>query len=248
MTECKNFELTTFKLKMIAMFCMTLDHAAIIFNSFIPASVFSCMRLVGRCAFPILAFMLTEGFYYTKNKWIYLGRLSVFAVLSMYPYYLLQGDPWNVLLTLSVAFSCLMIRDKLFALTSDKYRMEVFFGFFLAVTFLSWFCNFMDWGFPGIMVIVFAYEIADKKKRIYFIPIALFVGCVIEAFIKNTLSVDSLIFYSGILFSIPVLCLYNGKRGYSSFISKYSFYLYYPLHILILIFLYVCVSSSVLLN
>ena len=36
------------------------------------------------------------------------------------------------------------------------------------------------------------------------------------------------------VFSVVPLCLYNGEKGYSSRVLQYVFYLFYPVHILVL--------------
>ena len=53
-------------LKVIAAITMTVDHIGVIF---FPSS--NILRIIGRIAFPIFAFMIAEGCKYTKNKFRY---------------------------------------------------------------------------------------------------------------------------------------------------------------------------------
>ena len=50
-------------LKLIAAFSMLLDHAGILLFPQI-----RMLRIIGRLAYPIFAFMIAEGCRYTKNK------------------------------------------------------------------------------------------------------------------------------------------------------------------------------------
>ena len=68
-------------LKLIAIITMTLDHIAIFFfksNS----PIYYSLRAVGRISFPIFAFLLTVGYFHTKNLKKYLGRLISFALIT----------------------------------------------------------------------------------------------------------------------------------------------------------------------
>lgn len=60
-------------LKWIALIAMLIDHIAAILGEACFANwnldwVYTTFRIVGRLAFPIFAFFIAEGWYYTKNK------------------------------------------------------------------------------------------------------------------------------------------------------------------------------------
>jgi len=72
------------QLKMIALVCMTIDHiGAYILTDWI------ILRIIGRIAFPIFAYMIAEGCAYTKNRKKYLGVMAVTAVLYQGAYFVL---------------------------------------------------------------------------------------------------------------------------------------------------------------
>ncbi len=100
---------------------MFLDHAAvalIVGSGLRDASPFFeaiglAMRLIGRMAFPLFAFLLVQGILYTKCWRKYALRLAVFAVVSEVPFDLVaSGRVWdpaaqNTLVTLLIGVVCL---------------------------------------------------------------------------------------------------------------------------------------------
>lgn len=76
--------MSAFVLKLIAVASMLIDHAA---YSLFLAGVFTgrgyvYMRVVGRIAFPIFAYMIVNGFEKTHDVRRYFSRLALFAVIS----------------------------------------------------------------------------------------------------------------------------------------------------------------------
>ena len=63
-------------LKIIAMLSMLTDHIGYIF---FPTDL--TWRYIGRIAFPLYCFLLTEGFFHTRSREKYLLRMAGFAVI-----------------------------------------------------------------------------------------------------------------------------------------------------------------------
>lgn len=82
--------MSLFLLKLVACFAMLLDHAGIVFGwegwDVLPSDITDTMRYVGRLAFPVFAFLIVNGWGYTKNKQRYFSNLILFAIISQIPY------------------------------------------------------------------------------------------------------------------------------------------------------------------
>ena len=231
----KKVEIDAFWLKIIAIIAMTFNHIEHIlgthltFDSKLPAYM---MFFIGGLTFPIMAFLIVEGYKKTSNIKKYMLRLLVFAIVAQVPYSLAFQSWWtlNVLFTLLLGLVSLYLNDHM------KNRI-LFWGAFIVIILSTIIC---DWGIKGILLLFFMGTIKGEKKRII-IPISLM--AIIWSFLilitplgpfMSDNPIFSLIYYIGCLFDIPLLLLYNGKRGRN---MKYFFYIYYPLHLLILFLL-----------
>lgn len=87
------------QLKNIALVSMAIDHAAVglIEQSELASGAAwslcgTAMRLVGRVAFPLFAFMIAEGAAHTRDRRRYALRLLLLAVISEIPFDLVAGE------------------------------------------------------------------------------------------------------------------------------------------------------------
>lgn len=219
--------MSVFILKMIACITMFIDHATAIF---VPMeSVWYLVgRGIGRLAFPIYCFLLVEGYYHTRSKKKYLLRLGIFAIVSefffdfafwnvnhMRTFY----DHQNVFFTLFIGLAVICIYDYL----QKKYQgrpwifttlgvFTIVGGSALAILLRT------DYTFIGIIIILVFYLFHYDRKR------AMIAYLVTGGFLFGNLQLIA-------LFDIPLLWLYNGKKGPS---AKYVFYAFYPVHLAIL--------------
>ena len=220
--------LTSFHLKIIALSAMTLDHVSVVFFG----TETTLLRNIGRLCFPLIAFMISEGVRYTKNKRKYILSMGIFALISEIPYNLAfyggfsEIKEQNVYFTLFFGVIAVSVTDEL--IKNKKAYLAVFVGLFtgLAAYFFGG-----DYGFMGIIVCMGMYLSS-------LLPMGMnLIGYAISALLTTIVFGPPLnIGYResqlpAVLAVIPIM-LYNGKKGMK--LNKYLFYGYYPLHLIIL--------------
>jgi hypothetical protein len=213
-------------LKIIAVIAMTIDHAALLLVA--PYSeLYVIMRLVGRLTAPIMTCLLVEGFHHTRSRKKYIGRLAVFAVISQPFYSLMVSGSLNVLYTFAVSLVMLSILD------SKKIKIFakiILVGLCLAMSMLGDF---------GIIIPVWAgfFYFMRGRNFDYGTKVAVF-G--LATFLMVEFMQISFIQH-GAMFALIPLYYYSGKRvGQAknktfNAIDKWGAYVYYPLHIAILV-------------
>ena len=201
--------MTGFQLKLLGMLAMTADHIGAVFFPEIPL-----LRWIGRLAMPVLCFFIGEGLRHTRSPRRYLLRLTGFALLSELPFDLAfyGGIEWghqNVYFTLALG---------LLALWAIQSRgME---GWLLALTAaLAAELLGCDYGMYGVLLIL----LLDRfhRARSEQLAAAALLNLAFFGLQTQTLS----------LIALPLLWLYNGKRGRD---DRRLFYLYYPAHLCVL--------------
>lgn len=189
------------------------------------------MRLIGRIAFPIFVFLLVEGFLHTRNRWGYLGRLCVFALLSEIPFdmafnltddqvfsgKLIELSGQNVFFTLAIGLLVIIVLDFVRA-TFEKRVVRILLsliivGAGMALSVLL--CT--DYDCMGVLAIAVIYFFRNKRMA--------GVG-----FMCLLLTVTNFLEITAFLSLLPI-AKYNGTRGLR---MKYIFYVFYPLHLLLL--------------
>ena len=94
-----NYGLSGNALKLIAAAAMVADHVGYLFFPTVAA-----LRIIGRLAFPIFAYMIAEGCGYTRNKLKYFLHVFLLAVICQIVYFVAARDThMNILVTFSLA-------------------------------------------------------------------------------------------------------------------------------------------------
>ena len=226
-------------LKFLAAALMLVDHIGLMF---FPQELL--WRIVGRLSMPLFAFALSEGCRYTKNKTKHFFLLFALALLCQVVYYFF--DHGNLYMSILITFSLSVLtiyalqffKKTLFDEKTSKLSKGLSFTLF-AATIL---CDFVlceifeiDYGFWGIMLPVFA-SIFDFRgipaptllQKLDCLPARIFALSIGLIFLAC--SFGGIQFYA--LLSIPILLLYNGEKG--TWNTKYFFYIFYPLHLVLL--------------
>ena len=219
-TTLKPALLTGNTLKIIAAISMVIDHVGLLFFPRV-----KLLRILGRLAFPIFAFMIAEGCKYTKNRLRYFGTIFCLAAGCQVVYYLFDG---SVYMSILAAFSLSI--PTIYALQNWKCRRTLpsallFAGTVAAVYALNRMLT-IDYGFWGCMVPVFASVFQNTKyDRIPLHVAMLGLGLIFLAAASGGIQ-----WYA--LLALPLLLLYSGKRGKRQ--MKYFFYIFYPAHLAVL--------------
>ena len=207
-------------LKIIAAITMTLDHMGLMLFPRI-----LLLRILGRLAMPIFAFMIAEGCKYTRNRKKYFGMVFGLGAVCQTVYWFVDHDLYfSILITFSL--SILLI----YALQNWKEHQSLpsallFAGAAAAVWGLNRIFE-IDYGFWGCMLPVFAaIPHRTKYDRYPFSILTLGLGMVLLALDLGDIQIFSLL-------ALPLLLGYSGKRG--KWNMKYFFYIFYPAHLVIL--------------
>jgi hypothetical protein len=230
-----------FHLKMIAIIGMLINHMGIIFewsHSAQTLPLFAVSEFVGRFTFPIMAYLLVEGYHYTHNVKKYAMRLAIFWIISIYPFYLLHNPTYAFSVTdipNNIFFTLLM--GLILLICYDKIKSPV--GHFFLVLLFMFLTTLSDWNLLGILLIWSFYKFHNEKgiKNTLFSYFLFFeVISIIGIFTaSNSLSyIVETISTFGFLAVGYLLLNYNGKRGYSPNWIKWGFYVFYPLHLILL--------------
>lgn len=230
-------------LKNIALITMIIDHfaAGIIFclvkyqGHTELAQIYYACRYIGRLAFPIYCYFIVEGFYHTSNIKKYLLRLFIFALISEVVFDMALKRTYFELTHQNVFFTLFL---GLLAITGINYfftnyiygdvRRLLGASFCFAVcALIAHFCK-TDYSEKGVLIIVVIYVLHGIPILPEIIgPTILAIFEMIDSAGKN-----SKYFEVAAILAIPLLLMYNGKKGRG--LPQYLYYIAYPLHLLII--------------
>lgn len=232
--------INTFWLKILAILFMTFDHIGVCLglsytdgyytlSGIMSLDTYNNLRTIGRLAFPIFCYLIVEGLTYTKNVVNYIIRLFIFALLSQVPFSLMtRRTPFdfyhnlNVYFTLAFGLITIAVIDyfkkKQKSGTINKPILYLISA--VAIICSTTFADTIrtDYSGYGVLIIVIFYVFKDM-------PLLTLIALYLATYNMST----DLELYA--LFALIFIILHNHKKGPS---MKYFFYLYYPLHMLVL--------------
>ena len=215
--------MSTFSLKILAIIFMLMDHMYRLLPGY-PL----WFSYVGRLAAPIFFFLIVEGFIHTSNRKKYMMRLFGFGILMIGVDYFI-GINYNIFLSLGGAVALLTALDYA---KQKKYAVQ----YILLAVGIAVFMFFTEASYYGIGLALIFYYLHDKKgwmllayAALSLIPSLLYVR-------PGMLRMDLLVYHYQwmMVFAYPFFLLYNAKKGYNSTIAKWAFYLFYPVHLIVL--------------
>ena len=240
--------LSVSSLKFIAMAAMLLDHIGLVLieNGYLASFkdkdillstlplfwVNFIIRIIGKIAFPIYAFLIVEGYKHTRDIRKYLIRLLVFGLIAEIPFDFayrssLSLNAQNVIFTLTLGLVSILTWDAALGKDEDGNRMNFFlisekrkflavFSLLLYIAFATFFR--VDYYGFGVAIVWAMYVFKDSIiYRNVTTGVLLALGGPLDI--------------GGLIAFIP-LKYYNGEKGLN---LKYLFYAFYPLHLGILV-------------
>ncbi|MEG1593984.1 MAG: TraX family protein, partial [Oscillibacter sp.] len=192
---------------------------------------------IGSMAFPLFCFLLVEGFCHTRNRRRYFGLMALFALISELPFdwgffamlsqragtYPFYWGYQNVFFTLFLGLCALWCLEKLSTPSENRREkikaLALQIGAVAALTAIALLLR-TDYAEYGVILIA-AFYLARKNPIVQAL-LYLLILVVVENRQPGVYQ----------LLSMLILLLYNGQRG--KLRLKYSFYLFYPIHLALL--------------
>lgn len=226
------------QLKILALLTMTIDHIGVVLLPQYPI-----LRIIGRLSYPIFAYMIAEGCFYTHNKKRYLGGIVLLGLACQIVFFAAMGSLEQSILT---TFALGIIVVYALQLVDERRDALSVFALIGALALAACACfgvplllaqtdYVVDYGFTGVLLPAICYmpriffkQAGDAKRR--WITLA-FCAVGLMLVTLETSSGFQMIQIWSLLALIP-LALYNGKRG--TWRMKYLFYVYYPAHLVVI--------------
>ncbi len=234
----KRIGLSGSTLKILACVFMLIDHiGAKLFPQY------SVLRLIGRLAFPIFAFCIAEGCRYTRHKGKHLALIAGFGVVWEGLLIWYYGD-WegNIFLTFSLSVVLIYLWQWIKKQWCSRgIGLGSVWLLLYAVTIAVVWCLtehlHFEYRFFGVMAApmtaLFDYKEGEAPpwmKRFDHLPVRLLLLAAALFLIALPTLGRTVQVYA--LLAIPVLAFYNGTAGNPRL--KYAFYVFYPVHLIIL--------------
>ncbi|WP_414732072.1 TraX family protein [Acetobacterium carbinolicum] len=252
--------MTSTTLKVIALILMLLDHV----GQFIPGAPL-WLHWVGRISAPVFMFCMAWGFYYTHDRKKYLLRMYFFGLgmglidvicnnIVADPYAMISNNIFVTLFLVGVIVWLIEIRktdkpkgNKYLALFAVYQILTtilcILAGQVLPLTGMMSFVGaitgnliFNEGSFIFVFLGVLIYFNRTDKKRLILAYGLFCLGFLALEWAMNPQ--PTALLYTNyqwmMIGSLPLMLSYNGEKGRG---MKYLFYVFYPLHIVVLFFI-----------
>lgn len=234
-------------LKLIAIIAMTIDHIADLMYPGMPSNMISIiLHIIGRLTAPIMFFFICEGFYYTKNLKKYILRLFIFAIISHFAYCFAFGINYipfssgNIFNQTSIMWSLAWSVVALYIVNSKTNLKE--WQKWLLVILINLITFSSDYSCIAVMAILSMYSNRGNLKK-QFISMSFWIliyAIISYLFVSKVYGLIK----GGVILVYPLLNVYNGKKGKLKWM-KWFFYLYYPLHLILIGILRIIIYGNV---
>lgn len=226
-------------IKYIAMAAMLVNHIGTIFLT--PGTfLYELFLDIGYFTAPVMCYFLVEGYRLTHSRKLYGRRLFVFTVLSELPFCLAFSHgaavyfvAMNMIFTL---FLCFLLLEVL-----EKEPKGFARGLLVALLILA--STVSDWAILAPVYTMLFYKAGqdrEKQKKAFFWAAALFGAFGLAGSPEWYSGLQRLLYALGCMSGVAaagvcIVCFYNGRRAQrGQRFSKWFFYLFYPVHLLLL--------------
>lgn len=212
-------------MKMVALIAMAIDHVAWVFDT--TGLLGTLMHFVGRITMPLMCFFIAEGFRYSSSVPKYMLRILVMAIASQYPFDMCFGS--QGVIRLNVCFNLLAGLIALYVINTDSIPRIVAIASMPLLVITSY---YSDWGLYGFAFILIFGLINDRQKAV-----TASIGVATIYILNKAIAYTSIQAYSfGVLVPLLLIAFYNSNKNNlkESKLIRYMFYIFYPLHLLIL--------------
>ena len=218
--------ITQEQLKLIAYASMLVDHIGYLF---VPGYH---LRAIGRLAFPIFCFLVAEGAHHTRSAGRYALRLGLWALITELPFdfFAYRGWNWrgqNVMFTLLLGFLAVQAIRKL---PADWLKIAAVAAAALLAEVLR-----TDYGSTGVWLVVLFYMGREHPHRwiLYLFGMALLFLQMDSPNVHILGPIYLPLQLFGTAAIVPIL-LYSGRKAIAAPWVKWAFYLFYPVHMVLL--------------
>ena len=222
-------------IKYLVIILMIIDHSAMMLEErieHISPFIMDGITFLSESGAPILAFFVAEGFMHSRNVAKYRRRMGICALITWLPcqffsfgFASIMEDPKKILIQ-SILMAYYLALVALCVWYSDKFNKP---KKIVLITLLCVLSIFTDMPIAGVLAPFFQCIYRnDRTKRyisialsyaVIFFPLFLFKGwCA----------------FGILLTPLFLIFVYNGKNGKKSAFNKWFFYIFFPLHFIIL--------------
>lgn len=230
-------------LKYMAMFLMITGHMIVYlgidhFKDIVPVPVLRFFVFAEMFAPPVFFFFISEGYRYTRSRKKYALRLLIIALITQVPFYFCHyyEEPlwkiltsWNVMLTLLAGLVVLMVWE-------SKWKTAVRIIVMIAITGFTVLIE-SEWMGFGPAVVFFLYILRERPvlRLVVFEALMLLHQFIMNGFCFVFTWGAWGFFLAETAAMIVITFFYNGKKGHFPTFSKWTFYVFYPAHLLAVI-------------
>ena len=246
-------------LKIIAIIIMVIDHIGGYLYQKIDPNTYYVLRSIGRIAMPIFAYLIVQGFFYTKNLKKYIFRIFVLATITQigllvlgiinqeyYPNYVTGvNNYFGVVYSYFLSLILLGIVDekKIIKKLNEKQNLFIRINLFIILLFIylklkiefDMVVPFLILEFYGIEKLfekdnqLILKQMKDVRKKSLYLLLILICLTISTVLIGYSSGCKYMMIASAIL-----IALYNGNSGKKNRLIQWLFYLVFPMQHVIL--------------